>query len=463
MRLHRASPSSSSSPSWRRRLLIILPPLALLGAAGWWAVGAVDRDGLGFFATGRETADGVARFARALRDGDASAAAGWLDEGYSAPALGLAAPRRAGEKDGVRLYRFAGGAEAEDGFALDRGAALAEWLAYRGSFASLDTLELHLHRLDSWEGDEVRARLRFEAIGTPHGEAVAGIDRGLLAARLARGADGRLRLASLELLDGERTIAARPHFTDVAPALGIDFANRYYPEFLTQDLAFGMLRYGPAGITAADVDGDGLIDLFIPDGVESRLYRNLGDGGFEDVTAAAGLAGLSGVSVALFADFDDDGHRDLFVSRTFEPNQLFRNRGDGTFEDVTAASGIGEDCCTTVASVADYDNDGDLDLYVGRYLDPREAIPTTFYARNGEPNQLYRNEGGFRFTNVTREAGVGETGLCLGTVFGDYDDDGDADLYVVNDFGRKTLYRTAATAPSATSPWRPARWPTAPA
>jgi hypothetical protein len=131
----------------------------------------------------------------------------------------------------------------------------------------------------------------------------------------------------------------------------------------------------------------------------------------------------------------------LFVSRTFEPNQLFHNNGDGTFRDVTKASGIGADCCTTVASWADYNNDSYLDLYVGRYLDPRRDIPTTFYARNGEPNQLYRNNGDGTFTNVTEHAGVGEVGLCLGTVFADYDDDGDADLYVVNDFGRNTLYR----------------------
>ena len=78
---------------------------------------------------------------------------------------------------------------------------------------------------------------------------------------------------------------------------------------------------------------------------------------------------------ALFADYDNDGFKDFFVSRTFKPNQLFHNNGDGTFTDVTKKSGIGEDCCTTVASWADYDNDGYLDLYVGRYLDPRTRYP----------------------------------------------------------------------------------------
>jgi hypothetical protein len=158
------------------------------------------------------------------------------------------------------------------------------------------------------------------------------------------------------------------------------------------------------------------------------------------VTAKAGLSGLDGVSVGVFADYDNDGFKDLFVSRTFKPNQLFRNNGDGTFTDVTAKSGIGADCCTTVATWGDYDNDGYLDLYVGRYLDPRTAIPTTFYSRNGEPNQLYHNNGNGTFTNVTAKAGVGDTGLCLGSVWGDYDNDGWPDLYVVNDFGRSTLF-----------------------
>jgi len=157
--------------------------------------------------------------------------------------------------------------------------------------------------------------------------------------------------------------------------------------------------------------------------------------------AAAGLSGLDGVSVATFADYDNDGFKDLFVSRTFRPNQLFHNNGDGTFRDVTRESGIGEDSCTTVAGWGDYDNDGFLDLYVGRYLDPRKCIPTTFYARNGEPNQLYHNNGDGTFGNVTEKAGVGDKGLCLGVVWGDYNDDGFADLFVVNDFGRKTLYR----------------------
>lgn len=109
--------------------------------------------------------------------------------------------------------------------------------------------------------------------------------------------------------------------------------------------------------------------------MSSKLFRDCRDGTFEDVTEKTGLGGLDGVSVALFADYDNDGFKDLFVSRTFRPNQLFHNNDDGTFSDVTQESGIQEDCCTTVAACTDYDNDGYLDLYIGRYLDSPNGHP----------------------------------------------------------------------------------------
>jgi hypothetical protein len=322
----------------------------------------------------------------------------------------------------------------------DRDEALAEWQDYLASFGKITEAGLHLDRLEKWEGEQrLRATVRFELIGTGNGQLRSGIDRAQFQIVFDITRDGLL-IHEAYRMDAERIHTDKPQFTDVGPAAGISFMNQFYPAFLTQPLKFAMIRYGPGGITAADYDSDGFYDLFIPDGVESRLFRNSGDGSFEDVTRRVGLAGLDGVSVGLFADYDNDGHKDFFVSRTFTPNQLFHNNGDGTFADVTAHSGIGADCCTTVAAWGDYDNDGFLDLYVGRYLDPRKNIPTTFYARNGEPNRLYHNNGDGTFIDVTDKAGVGETGLCLGSVWGDYDDDGYPDLYVVNDFGRNTLY-----------------------
>jgi len=440
-RAARPEKAGSTRKPRRRRLVIAGIVVLVVIGLGWMTMSWAENTGWKFFHHGRDIVQTLALMAKALEAGDVETFGGFFADEYHGSSLGFGDLRLADDRDGVRRYHFHGGD------ARDREAALEEWREYLATMDRVEEIQLHVHRLESWDSrEELAASVRFELIGTPAGEPRAGIDRALLSMRFTTHGDG-LRVVAAELREGDRVIADEPHFVDVAPAAGVDFENQYYPPFLSENreepLKFAMLKYGPAGITAVDYDDDGFYDLFIPDGVESRLYRNPGDGtrAFEDVTAAAGLSGLSGVGVALFADYDNDGFKDAFISRTFEPNQIFHNNGDGTFTDVTAEAGIDEDCCTTVASWADYDNDGWLDLYVGRYLDPRLAIPTTFYARNGEPNQLYHNNGDGTFTNVTVEAGVGEVGLCLGSVFGDYDDDGDPDLYVVNDFGRKTLYR----------------------
>lgn len=424
------------SRSRRRRFFAgVLPPVLLLPVA-WLSMDRMERGGREFADTGQAIVGSLSKLAEAVRNRDLAGIKRLYSPSFQGRRLGLNTAELKDEKDGVRIYRF-----RSSGGAADRRAALAEWQEYLAGFQAIDEAQAHIHLLEDWDADGgFGASVRFEAIGTRRGEAHAGIDRAYWRLRFDPSPHGMV-IRDAALIEGDRSVGGDPQFTDVAGEAGVDFVNRFYPGFFTTPLRFKMLRYGPAGITAADVDNDGWYDLFIPDGVESRLFLNRRDGTFEDVTARAGLAGLDGVSVGVFADYDNDGFKDFFVSRTFKPNQLFHNRGDGTFEDVTARAGIGADCCTTVASWADYDKDGDLDLYVGRYLDPRLEIPESFYARNGVPNQLYRNDGDGTFTNVTEQAGVGEIGLCLGTVFGDYDDDGDPDLYVVNDFGRNTLYR----------------------
>jgi ASPIC/UnbV protein/VCBS repeat protein len=420
----------------RRRLFFGLLTPVLFFPSAWLVMNRMDANGREFYETGKGIVDTLSGVAEAVRNRDLSGIERRYSPRFSGQLLGLNTSGLKNEKDGVRIYGF-----RSPGAAPNRDAALAEWRDYLAGYQTIDEAQMHIHKLEDWDPDGgFGASVRFELIGTRKGEAHAGIDRAYWRMRFDPSPGGML-IREASLIEGERSVGGDPQFTGVAHEAGVDFVNQFYPAFFTTPLKFKMLRYGPAGITAADVDNDGWYDLFIPDGVESRLFRNRHDGTFEDVTARAGLSGLDGVSVGVFADYDNDGFKDFFVSRTFKPNQLFHNRGDGTFEDVTARAGIGADCCTTVASWADYDNDGDLDLYVGRYLDPRTKIPESFYARNGEPNQLYRNNGDGTFKNVTEEAGVGEIGLCLGTVFGDYDDDGDLDLYVVNDFGRNTLYR----------------------
>jgi hypothetical protein len=427
-------------------LALALSPVAA-AAGAWLGLEALDRRGRAFHAAGHLVVGALDELGAAVLAGDLGRVLRCHAAGYRGQPLGLTAPGTKAERDGIWVCELGAGS----GAAEDRGAAVAAWQAYLGGFAEVEEAAFHLDRLERWRGRELVARVRFELIGRPLGAPQAGIDRAFVRMRFGRRSPAgseipearegpALEILGASLLEGERVIAERPQFSDVSGTAGIDFKNRTYPAFLEQPLRFGMIRYGPGGIAAADYDNDGFYDLFIPDGVASKLLRNRGDGTFEDVTEKAGLGGLDGVSAAVFADYDNDGWKDLFVSRTFRPNQLFHNNGDGTFTDVTARSGLGEDCCTTVASWGDYDNDGYLDIYVGRYLDPRAKIPTTFYARNGEPNRLYHNNGDGTFTDVTEKAGVGDTGLCLGSAWGDYDNDGYPDLFVVNDFGRSTLY-----------------------
>ena len=258
------------------------------------------------------------------------------------------------------------------------------------------------------------------------------------------GGDG-WKIQKSDLLHGITVRGSAPGFEDETEAARIDFVTTPNPRFLQQEWSpnkFEIVKYSHGGVSTGDYNGDGWYDLFFCDGERSRLYRNSGNGTFSDVTEQAGLPDrLPGVHTSLFADLDNDGDPELFLARTTGDNRLFRNNGDGTFADVTATANIGGRW-VTVVTAADYDNDGHLDLYLGRYLDPRTELPTTlFYTRNSEGNSLLRNSGDLRFTDVTEEAGVREGGLTLGISWGDYDADGNLDIYVANDFGRNALFR----------------------
>lgn len=248
------------------------------------------------------------------------------------------------------------------------------------------------------------------------------------------------------LEQGETVLGPGSGFVNVTNISGLgDIRLQHNPMFSEGDWKperFPIARYASAGVSAADYDNDGYDDLFFGNGQAAVLMRNQGDGTFVDTTAAAGLpTDMIAVNTAIFADLDNDGDKDLFLGRFSLENKLFENLGNGTFSEIKDLGDLAIPI-VAVASASDYDNDGDLDLYLGRYLDPRTDLPTTpFYTRNGQSNSLLRNDGNFQFTDVTQEAGVDDKGLTLGTTWADYDNDGDQDLYIANDFGRNTFFQ----------------------
>ncbi|MGI8891022.1 MAG: CRTAC1 family protein [Chthoniobacterales bacterium] len=183
--------------------------------------------------------------------------------------------------------------------------------------------------------------------------------------------------------------------------------------------------YGRARSTAwADYDHDGNLDALLGNlKTDLVLYHNNGDGTFTDATVAAGLAGLKYVEVT-FADYDNDGFPDIFCTDVMKNNPahdlLMRNNGDGTFTDVTSQAGI--QALTNGRSVAwgDFNNDGKLDLFVSRGTD------------FGLKQTLYQNNGNGTFTDVTDSAGLGAVSNDRAAAWGDFDNDGYLDLYVVN-------------------------------
>ncbi len=253
--------------------------------------------------------------------------------------------------------------------------------------------------------------------------------------------------------------ALRPLFADVTAKSKIDFVHK---SGASPDKY--MVETFGSGVAWIDYDNDGFQDLYFVNGAPGTsnvLYRNNQDGTFTDVTERAGVSGegagkaayKTGVAVG---DYDANGLLDLYVT-AFGPNVLYRNNGDGTFTDVTAAAGVagGPAEWSTSTGFFDFDHDGHLDLYVVNYLDYRVTDnpycglrqpgrrmychPTMF---DGMADRLFRNNGNGTFTDVSARAGIANpSGKGLGVVFCDFDRDGNTDVYVANDSVRNFLYR----------------------
>ncbi|SRR5579871_5113 len=244
-------------------------------------------------------------------------------------------------------------------------------------------------------------------------------------------------------------------FRECATEIGLNWQMHLLPDEQGRTFKINLYDHG-SGVAVGDFDGDGFDDIyFVNELGPNALYRNKGDGTFEETTDAAGVAMGDRVCVgATFVDYDNDGNLDLYVTSTRGGNVLFRNLGHGKFKDVTKEAGLTHIGHSQTGVFFDYDNDGLLDLF----LTNTAAWTSDFYDKDvhywagkenfggvilsaKESNVLYRNNGDGTFTDVTAKAGLKGRGWAADAAVFDYNDDGQMDLFVTSMFGRCQLYR----------------------
>lgn len=225
---------------------------------------------------------------------------------------------------------------------------------------------------------------------------------------------------------------------------GISFSNDLTENDSLNYFTYAYIYMG-GGISAGDINNDGLIDLYFTGNmVPNRLYLNKGNLEFEDITNAAGVSGDSRwYTGTTMVDINNDGYLDIYcsVGGKFGPkaNQLFLNNGDNTFSESAESYGINDESNSVQSTFFDYDLDGDLDLYIANYPPTPFNAPNHFYAfkqkfpKAQETDRLFRNDGD-TFTDVSKEAGVSSFGLSLSATVSDLNQDGWPDIYVSNDF-----------------------------
>jgi len=415
-----------------------------------------DREHAKFYNTGKAVNTLLGNYSKAIREGfekkDSSMVARLYSDRYASPARGSWAIRPDSNESDVSVFRVSAHGR-QDYTKADIGGEVARYFSTLSSIKNIWTKIDMIEEVQLEKRVVVRVKFILDGVD-PQGAVFQDrhFYRWTLANEAPPGAGIEWKVVKDELIEGLRVAGDGGGFREVSPvATGIDFTHARDPKLNAEKhsarIKFDIIEHGSGGASATDYDGDDRQDIFFPDGVRSRLYRNVGDPGseevrFVDVTSEAGLDRIDQANAGIFADVDNDGDSDLFVARYLAPNKFFLNNGDGTFSDHSQQMGLDFNSTSVAATFLDYDLDGFVDLYVATYGDAFNDVPRLpFYAQNGKPNRLYRNERGRAFRDTTEISGTGDTGWALAVAAGDYDRDGYPDIAVANDFGRKCLFR----------------------
>lgn len=386
---------------------------------------------------------------------DLSTPARFFDTSIAASSLTAAKETRLRSDLGIDIVRQQFNAGAITG----REQFLQAFRDYIGQVKRVDTAEFEITAIDEVASGPLALRIdiRYDFV-ISHNDGRREERVGNWRTEWLRNPENEWKATKWEAGEETRAIAHTPIFMDVThQALGATESYRnqmlhgsdYWRTVL--DGACGIDVYGNNGIAAGDFDNDGFDDLYVcqPSGLPNRLYRNRGDGTFEDVTEKSGVGVLDNTSCALLADFENKGLQDLLVVCGSGP-LLFLNQGNGVFSLKRDAFRFARppQGTFTSAALADYDRDGRLDIYFCLYnyylgLDQYHYPVPYFDARNGPPNFLLHNEGNATFVDRTEEAGLNANNnrYSFACAWGNTNSNGFPDLYVANDFGRSNLYR----------------------
>src|SRR5215467_5592580 len=315
----------------QKRIIVYCSPLVIIAIILIWGkvyMGRVQANAHLLAETGQSAIKMLGEYKGGIEKLDVGGVMSCYDDNYSSDSDGMWVEQLRSEKDGVRVYEWG----LDEARPFNKSDVTQQISRYLNSISSVEEAKCKLDSVEEISSDHAATiRSILWVRGTRRGEAFEthALFRYWLVAR-----GGIWTIQKQMLIHGETVMGDRHGFTDVTAEAGIDFMSHLNPVWDTPEWypkKFQIVKYALGGVSAIDYDNDGWYDIFFGDGTRPRLYHNIGDGTFSDVTERSGLPReMIGMSVGIFADFNNDGYKDLFLGCGTGPNRLLRNNGNGT-------------------------------------------------------------------------------------------------------------------------------------